>query len=72
MEWGLAFIYFRAIGNILEGLGVAVDVKGDLINARIKKYEQEIIEEKLDMLGRLNLFTRQMDILTASFFCNTT
>jgi pyruvate,water dikinase len=56
----------RAIGNILEGLGFAVDVKGDLINARIKKYEQEVIEEKLDMLGRLNLFTRQMDMLMAS------
>jgi len=37
-----------------------------LINARIKKYEQEVIEEKLDMLGRLNLFTRQMDMLMAS------
>jgi pyruvate,water dikinase len=56
----------RAIGNILEGLGFAVDVKRDLINARIKKYEQEVIKEKLDMLGRLNLFTRQMDMLMAS------
>ncbi|HEC99656.1 MAG TPA: phosphoenolpyruvate synthase [Proteobacteria bacterium] len=56
----------RAIGNILEGLGFTVDVKGDLINARIKKYEQEFIKEKLDMLGRLNLFTRQMDMLMAS------
>lgn len=56
----------RAIGNILEGLGFTVDVKGDLINARIKKYEQEVIEEKLDMLGRLNLFTRQMDMLMAT------
>ncbi|TSA12455.1 MAG: hypothetical protein D4R73_02270 [Deltaproteobacteria bacterium] len=37
-----------------------------MINARIKKYEQEVIEEKLDMLGRLNLFTRQMDMLMAS------
>lgn len=53
----------RAIGRILEKLGFAVDVTGDLINARIKKYAQEVIEEKLDMLGRLNQFTRQMDML---------
>ncbi len=56
----------RAIGSILENLGFTVDVKGDLINARIKKYEQAVIEEKLDMLGRLNQFMRQMDMLMSS------
>lgn len=55
-----------AIARILENLGFIVDVKGDLLNARIKKYEQRIIEEKLDMLGRLNQFTRQMDMLMSS------
>ncbi len=53
----------KAIARILKNLGFAVDVKEDLLNARIKKHEQGIIKEKLDMLGRLNQFTRQMDML---------
>lgn len=56
----------KAIARILENLEFIVNVKGDLINARIKKYEQAIIEEKLDMLGRLNQFTRQMDMLMSA------
>ncbi|MFH1672370.1 MAG: PEP/pyruvate-binding domain-containing protein [Pseudomonadota bacterium] len=56
----------RAIAKILENLGFAVDVKEDLLNARIKKHEQEMIENKLDILGRLNQFSRQMDMLMTS------
>lgn len=56
----------RAMGIILERLGFTVNIKGDLINARIKKYEKEIMEEKLDMLGRLNQFTRQVDMLMSN------
>ncbi|MFH1147673.1 MAG: PEP/pyruvate-binding domain-containing protein [Pseudomonadota bacterium] len=56
----------RAIGKILEELGFVVTVKGDLINGRIKKHTEEITQQKLDMLGRLNQFTRQMDMLMGS------
>jgi pyruvate,water dikinase len=43
-----------------------VNVKGDRVDARFQKYEQSVIEEKLDSLGRLLQFTRQMDMLMQS------
>jgi len=56
----------RAIAMMLEGLGFSVKVTGDRIDARFQKYELPVIEEKLDMVGRLLQFTRQMDMLMAS------
>ena len=56
----------RAIATILEQQGFSVAVKGDQVSARFLKYAQPIIAEKLNMLGRLLLFTRQMDMLMNS------
>ncbi|NLI32373.1 MAG: hypothetical protein GX422_06260, partial [Deltaproteobacteria bacterium] len=42
------------------------DVMGDRVDARFQKYECPVIEEKLDLLGRLLMFTRQMDMLMTS------
>ena len=56
----------RAIGLILEDLDFVVDINGDRVDARFQKYEGPLIEEKLDQLGRLLLFTRQMDMLMHS------
>ena len=56
----------RAIANILEQQGFTVSVKGDQVSARFLKYAGPIIAEKLNMLGRLLLFTRQMDMLMNS------
>lgn len=56
----------RAIANILEALGFTVEVKGDRVDARFQRYDQPSTEEKLEMLGRLLQFTRQMDMLMAS------
>jgi pyruvate, water dikinase len=53
----------RSIGRILEELGFVVDVTGDRVNARFQKYECPLITEKLDAMGRLLQFTRQMDML---------
>jgi pyruvate,water dikinase len=53
----------RAIANILEQQGFSVAVKGDQVNARFLKYAKPVIAEKLNMLGKLLLFTRQMDML---------
>ena len=33
---------------------------------RLLKYEQAVVEEKLDLLGRLLQYTRQMDMLMKS------
>ncbi len=56
----------RAIGLILKALDFVVDVNGDRVDARFQKYECPLIEEKLDHIGRLLLFTRQMDMLMHS------
>lgn len=56
----------RAIALILRELGFTVEVMGDRVDAKFLKYEAEIIQEKLDYLGRLLLFTRQMDMLMHS------
>ncbi len=56
----------RAIALILKELGFTVEVMGDRVDAKFLKYEAPIIEEKLDYVGRLLLFTRQMDMLMHS------
>jgi pyruvate,water dikinase len=53
----------RSIAVVLVAIDFTVDVKGDRVDARFQKYEAEVIEEKLDILGRLLQFTRQMDML---------
>lgn len=56
----------RAIALILEALDFAVEVTGDRVDARLLKYEQPVIEAKLDLIGRLLQYTRQMDMLMNS------
>ena len=56
----------RAIALILQTLDFIVEVQGDRVDARYQKFECPLIEEKLDQLGRLLLFTRQMDMLMHS------
>ena len=56
----------RVIQRILEELGFLVEVVADRVTARLVKQEQRVIEDKLDHLGRLLIFTRQMDMLMSS------
>ena len=53
----------RSIEKILGALGFLVESQGDRVTARFAKEQPAIIEEKLDYIGRLLLFTRQMDML---------
>ena len=53
----------RAIAKILSALDFNVETMADRVDARLQKYEQAFIEEKLDMIGRLLQFTRQLDML---------
>lgn len=53
----------RAIALILKSSDFQVDVKEDKIDARFQKYPCPLIQDRLDILGRLLLFTRQMDML---------
>jgi len=56
----------RAIALVLLALDFTVDVKGDRVDARFAKYEAPVIAEKLEKVGRLLVFTRQMDMLMVS------
>ncbi|MCA1962136.1 MAG: phosphoenolpyruvate synthase [Desulfomonile sp.] len=53
----------RAIAQIFQALEFVVEVREDRVDARFYKYERAITEEKLDMVGRMLQFTRQMDML---------
>ncbi len=56
----------RAISKVLENLDFTVNVKGDMVSGRFQKFNQSVTEEKLEMVGRLLQFTRQMDMLMAN------
>ncbi len=56
----------RAIAIILQALDFSVEVKADKVDAKCQKHESNLIEQKLDMLGRLLQFTRQMDMLMSN------
>jgi pyruvate,water dikinase len=56
----------RAIALILQNLDFTIEVTQDRVDARFQKHECSLIEEKLDQIGRLLLYTRQMDMLMHS------
>jgi pyruvate,water dikinase len=56
----------RAIAAILKAYDFSVKVRSDRVDARLLKYERPVILDKLDHIGRLLQFTRQMDMLMKS------
>jgi len=56
----------RLIKEILEKLDFEVDRIGDMLNARITRYQRSTIEEKLSILGRLTIYTKQLDMIMFS------
>ncbi|WP_449245546.1 PEP/pyruvate-binding domain-containing protein [Desulfobacca acetoxidans] len=55
----------RFLGAVLKKLDFEVEVTGDLVVGRLWKYPRELLEEKLDLLGRLMGCARQRDMLMA-------
>ncbi|MBF0507389.1 MAG: phosphoenolpyruvate synthase [Deltaproteobacteria bacterium] len=53
----------RAIAAILAELDFTVEAVEDRVGARLQKYQQNFIKHRLEAIGRLLLFTRQMDML---------
>lgn len=53
----------RLIGEILRKLDFNVKVTEDVIDAIITKYKKSHLEEKLEILGRLTVYTKQMDAI---------
>jgi pyruvate,water dikinase len=56
----------QLIKEILEKLDFEVDRIGDMLNARITGYQGSAIKEKLSILGRLTIYTKQLDMIMFS------
>jgi len=56
----------RYIGKVLQRLGFRVEVKEDHLSASLDKGPSGLFEEKLGILGKLMVTTRQMDMLMFS------
>jgi pyruvate,water dikinase len=52
----------KLLAEILVKSDFLVDIRGDLVIARIKKLELEMMEKKMKILGLLVAFTRQLDV----------
>lgn len=53
----------RLIKTILEKFDFWVQVKGDLIFARLERQDRDFLEERLTILGHLIIHTRQLDMI---------
>lgn len=51
------------ISAMLKRLGLKTDIKGDMVRGEIKKYDCELIQEKLDIMGRLLGAVRLLDMV---------
>jgi len=52
----------RLITEILKKMGFKVNIKEDVIDAVLTKYKQSTIEEKLEIMGKLTAYTKQLDM----------
>ena len=53
----------RLIATVLEQLGFELEIHGDIIRGRFRRRPAAETEERLDLLGRLMAYVRQMDML---------
>lgn len=53
----------RLIKEILEHLDFNVKITGDVINASLMKYTKSQIEKTLEVMGKLTVFTKQLDMV---------
>ncbi len=53
----------KVLAQILEKNDFSVELKGELIIARIKKIDKPQMEDKFRLIGRLIGYTRQLDVL---------
>jgi pyruvate,water dikinase len=56
----------RFLARVLESHDFRVELKEDSITARIDGYDAEALEERLTMLGRLMMVSKQMDMVMLS------
>ena len=56
----------RFLTRVLEDLDFRVEPKEDSITARIDGYDADILDEKLEVLGRLMMVSKQLDMVMLS------
>jgi pyruvate,water dikinase len=56
----------RFLTRVLENLDFRVEPKEDSITARIDGYDADVLEAKLEVLGRLMMVSKQLDMLMVS------
>jgi pyruvate,water dikinase len=53
----------RLIGAILQEYGFGVETKGDLVVGRLRSVDKKTLQSRLEMIGRLIGYTRQLDVV---------
>ncbi len=53
----------RLIALVLERLGFNMEISGDIIRARFRRRAAAVTEDRLNLVGRLMAYVRQMDML---------
>lgn len=53
----------RLIGEILKHMDFNVRIVDDVVDASLMKYKQETILEKLEIMGKFTVFTKQLDMV---------
>lgn len=54
------------VGEILDEHGFRAEVREDGVMARIEGYDEELMKEKLKILGYLLIHTRQLDMVMSN------
>jgi pyruvate,water dikinase len=54
------------LGRVLARWGFTIQTKGDVVTARLQKYEREFLQIALRAMGRLTMCARQLDMLMAN------
>ncbi|MBF0464439.1 MAG: hypothetical protein HQK88_08590 [Nitrospirae bacterium] len=52
----------RLLNTILKKLDFNVRISGDVVNAFMSKYNKQDLEKKLETLGKLTVFSKQLDL----------
>lgn len=53
----------RLIKEILKAMDFDVKITGDVMNATLMKYRKDQMEKTLEVMGRLTVFTKQLDMV---------
>ena len=56
----------KLIVEVLKKLDFEIKIKEDVIEAIVTKYKKTEIEKKLEILGKLTVYTKQLDMVMYS------